>query len=125
MPAPLPYGYHRRLDHPYPAKPWTGSPLPPGTPVHYIDAGLFVACRIRGSGVRPKTRVPEKVTCPAFLKLLNLAHPKQPPCGSTTGATGPSVDPAHEREQADHHHARSSFGGSPASVSAGAGFLLG
>ena len=123
----LHYGNRLRLDVRYPGKPNKGQPEPlPGAPVHYADARLFVACRIRGAGVRLKTQRAGKVTCPACLAKLNLhAHPKQPPCGSPAGATSLSADSATtRREQTDLHHAISSFGGSPASVSAGAGVLL-
>ena len=120
------YGARLRLDVRYPGKPDRGQPEPPpGTPVHYADARQIVACRIRGAGVRPQTQRAEKVTCPACLKLLNLAHHKRTPCESPSGATGLSADPAHERGKTGHHHASSSFvGGSPASASADAGFLL-
>lgn len=123
----LHYGNRLRLDVRYPGKPDRGQPEPlAGAPVHYMDAALFVSCRVRGAGVRLKTRLAEKVTCPACRKILNLpAHPKQPPQGSPAGATTLSAESALlMREETDHHHASSSFGGSPASASAGAGFFI-
>ena len=86
-----------RLDVRYPGKPGCGQPEPlPGAPVHLYTANLFKACRKPKSGLEMGTHDANKVTCPTCLKLVNHpAHPKQPPCGS------------------------------PASVSADAGFLFG
>jgi len=121
------YGPRLRLDVRYPGKPARGLPEPAAEiPVHHMNAQLFITCRKPGGAMRLKTSVPGNVTCPKCLKLMNLpAHSKQRPCGSPAGATGLSADPALPmREQTGLHHASSSFGGSPASVSADAGFLL-
>jgi hypothetical protein len=64
----LNYGNRLRLDVRYPGKPARGLPEPAAEiPVHYMDARLFVACRKPGAGMRLKTRLAEKVTCPAHL----------------------------------------------------------
>lgn len=90
------YGNRLRLDVRYPGKPARGLPEPAAEiPVHYMDARLFVACRKPGAGMRLKTRLAEKVTCPACLKLLNLPAPsQQPSCGATAGSTTLSAESA-------------------------------
>ena len=118
----LHYGPRLRLDGRYPGKPARGLPEPaPEIPVHFMTAQLFIACRKPGGAMRLKTSVPGNVTCPKCLKMMNLpAHPKQLSCGATTL----SAESAQVREQTDHHHASSSFAGSPVSVYAGAGFFM-
>ena len=123
----LHYGPRLRLDGRYPGKPNRGQPEPlPNARVHWLTSALTSPCRTPGVGHRPRTQVLEKVTCPTCLKFLNLSlrNLQQPPQGSPPGSVGLAVDPAQVREQTDHHHARSSFAGFPASASAGAGIFM-
>lgn len=49
---------------------------PPGYIVHFLTPRLAVLCNRPGAWFCPKTKVPEKVTCPACLKKLKseMAH---------------------------------------------------
>ena len=77
---------------------------PPGATVHFLTPSLTVLCRGFSMGRRLKTKVADKVTCPACLKRMNLsAHSKQPSCGATTGAAGLSAESAQTaREKTDN-----------------------
>lgn len=101
----------------------TLEPLP-GTVVHFLTPSLSALCRGPGSGFRPKTADPGRVTCSNCLRELNLpAHSQQPPCGSPAGATALSAEPALPCAKKPVTQ-QSSFGGSPASASCpDAGFL--
>ncbi len=118
MPAPV----ARRESTAYRFTPVKGLPEPAADiPVHFMNGEIALACRKPGGAMRLKTSVPGNVTCPKCLKLMNLpAHPKQMSCGATTL----SAESAQVREQTDHHHASSSFAGSPVSVYAGAGLFM-
>ncbi|MBZ4194178.1 MAG: hypothetical protein LAE24_07725 [Candidatus Contendobacter sp.] len=58
----------------YPSAPAKAPQAPPDSvPVHFMDAMLFTVCRISGAGIRLKTSVLGKVTCPACLKKMKAA----------------------------------------------------
>ena len=65
-----------------------------GLRVHLYTPNLFKFCRGPRAGLEKGTHTLAHVTCPDCLKLLNLAHPKQPPCGSTTGIATLSAESA-------------------------------
>ena len=125
--APAYLAPQRRIPR-YPSAPATG-PVEPGAeiPVHFMNAQLFIACRKPGGAMRLKTSVLGNVTCPKCLKLMNLpAHPKQPSCGAPAGGATPSAESAQclSAKKPSFIMQCSSFGGSPASASAGAGFFM-